>query len=174
MSTLKSVRRATASEAEQVSALLQACGRDIEQRLGLRNWAVAYPLELIQAQAAAGFVWVLEENGELMATFTLDYDLPAEYQAQWFTQPQASAAYLHRLAVYPNIQGRGLGAHCLREVERVAREAGAPWLRFDAYSRNAGIQAFYRKQGFTPLRQFQMTLPALGQADTFTLYEKRT
>ena len=82
-------------------------------------------------------------------------------------------AGLHRLAVAPDIQGRGLGAYALREVERVAREAGAHWLRFDAYSRNAGIQTFYRKQGFARLREFQMTLPSLGHPDTFTLYEKK-
>ena len=173
MPTVNAVRQAQPSEATRVSELLQKCGRDIEQRLGLRNWAVPYPLELIQQQAEGGFVWVLEEDGQFIGTFTLDFDLPEEYAANWFTEPQVSAAYLHRLAVDPDIQGRGLGAHCLREVERVARQSGAAWLRFDAYSRNPGIQTFYRKQGFTPLREFEMTLPALEHPDTFTLFEKK-
>lgn len=171
--SLNAVRRAAPAEASRVSQLLQACGKDIQNRLGLNNWAVPYPLELVQAQAEAGFVWVLEEEGQFLGTFTLDFTLPDEYQPDWFTEPHAPAAYLHRLAVAPDIQGRGLGGYALREVERVAREAGAHWLRFDAYSRNAGIQTFYRKQGFARLREFQMTLPSLGHPDTFTLYEKK-
>lgn len=165
------MRRAQPAEARAVSELLQRCGQDIQERLGLLNWSVPYPLDLIQQQAGQGFVWVLQEEGQCIGTFTLDFVLPDEYQAAWFHEPAAKAAYLHRLAVDPRIQGRGLGAHCLREVERVAREAGAQWLRFDAYSRNTGIQTFYQKQGYTRLRHFQMAFPAIG-TDTFTLYEK--
>lgn len=166
------LRRAQRHEARQVSALLQACGRDLQERLGLLNWSVPYPLPLIERQAQAGEVWVLEEGSEFIGTLTLDFALPGEYQAGWFSDPHASAAYLHRLAVSPASQGRGLGQHCLKEAERLTREAGAEWLRFDAYRRNSGIQAFYQGQGFTPLREFQMTFPAIG-TDTFTLYEKK-
>lgn len=35
------------------------------------------------------------------------------------------------------------------------------------------ILASNEKQGFNRLRDFQMTLPSLGQPDTFTLYEKK-
>lgn len=166
------LRRAQPHEAGQVGGLLQACGRDLQERLGLLNWSVPYPLALIEQQARAGEVWVLEENGEFIGTLTLDFALPGEYQAGWFSDPHASAAYLHRLAVSPVMQGRGLGQHCLKEAERLTREAGAQWLRFDAYSRNPGIQAFYQGRGFTRLREFQMTFPAIG-TDTFTLYEKK-
>lgn len=169
---LPPMRRAVPGEETRVSELLQACGRDLAERLGLMNWSKPYPLEFIREEVGRGEVWVLEEQGQFIGTLTLDSSLPDEYQAEWFSEPDAESSYLHRLGIDPNIQGRGLGAHCLREAERITREKGLPWLRFDAYSRNPGIQAFYQKQGYTPLRQFQMTLPSIG-TDTFTLYEKR-
>ncbi|WP_353542795.1 GNAT family N-acetyltransferase [Deinococcus xinjiangensis] len=166
------MRRAQVAEAEAVSRLLRDAGRDLQMK-GYQNWALPYPLRAIREQAQQGLVWVLEERGEFLATLTLDYDLPAEYQAEWFSQPQASAAYLHRFAVTPSRQGSGLGRLGLREAERITRESGRAWLRFDCYSRNPDLPVFYQRQGCTALRQFEMVLPSLGQPEPFTLFEKQ-
>lgn len=165
------MRRALPVEADAVSHLLQAAGRGLVAQ-GFNNWSVPYPPELIREQAVQGLVWVLEKDSQFLATLTLDFDLPDEYQAQWFADPVASAAYLHRLAVHPSQQGTGLGGFCLLEAERLTMTSGRKWLRFDAYSRNVGIQAFYRKHGFLPLREFQMQIPTLPTPEAFTLFEK--
>lgn len=166
------MRQAKPAEAEAVSQLLQTAGQALVAQ-GFDNWSLPYPQELIREQAAQGFVWVLDQGGEFLATLTLDFTLPQEYQAEWFSEVAAPAAYLHRLAVHPSQQGTGLGGYCLREAERIGQESGREWLRFDAYSRNAGIQAFYRKHGCVALREFQMKLPTLPTPEAFTLFEKR-
>lgn len=166
------MRRAQTAEAETISRLLRDAGCDLQMK-GYQNWAVPYSLQQLRAQIKQGWVWVLENDGDFLATLTLDFELPAEYQAEWFSQPQARAAYLHRFAVTPRRQGSGLGSLCLREAEQIARDGGCEWLRFDCYSRNPDLPVFYQRQGYTALRQFEMVVPALGQPEPFTLFEKR-
>jgi putative N-acetyltransferase (TIGR04045 family) len=54
-------------------------------------------------------------------------------------------ARLGRMAVEPNLRGRGIGAHILEEAEREARAAGARRIRLHAQT---DAQSLYERGGF--------------------------
>jgi ribosomal-protein-alanine N-acetyltransferase len=57
-------------------------------------------------------------------------------------------AHLALLAVRPNQQQRGLGAHLMAWLEKPALVAGITRVRLEARADNANAIGFYRRQGF--------------------------
>jgi ribosomal protein S18 acetylase RimI-like enzyme len=55
--------------------------------------------------------------------------------------------YLARIEIHPDYQGRGIGAHFIRELTGEARQRGQH-LVLDVLTVNHRAQAFYRRHGF--------------------------
>jgi ribosomal protein S18 acetylase RimI-like enzyme len=60
-------------------------------------------------------------------------------------------AYVGDLAVTAGLRGEGIGKAMLAECERIAREAGARWLRINSLARNTQACGTYRSYGFDEL-----------------------
>lgn len=112
----------------------------------------------ILAAIRAGKTWVLAEDEEAAATITADWQgrpapgLPELWSAAERARP---AVYAHRMAVRrdPRHQGHGLGGQLLDVLGRMAYTAyGAEWIRFDAWSANHDLHAYYKGAGFDLVR----------------------
>ncbi|HKG95779.1 MAG TPA: GNAT family N-acetyltransferase [Gemmatimonadaceae bacterium] len=139
--------------AEEVHALLAACGRHMAEARGFRNWEVPYPLERLRRDAAERELYGVrrEPGGGLLATYTLALEPAVPYAPGfWGDGPVARALYLNRLAVHPDAQGDGLGGWCMRRVEERARELGCEAVRFDVLAANAALRTFYERLGYSP------------------------
>lgn len=67
----------------------------------------------------------------------------------------AAAVELFRIAVAPAVQGRGLGAHLLAELERRAAVAGYEWaVLTTAAHQRAGVE-LYRSRGYEAVGRMQ-------------------
>jgi tRNA (cmo5U34)-methyltransferase len=139
-----------ASDAEAVHALLTECGTDMDERLGLRHWLPAYPLELVRAQVESGDVYEVLAGGgtSLVATFTIRDEPPAYYRGVPWSPEGEPAVYVARLAVRPSEQGGGLGSWCMAWIEAEAVAQGARAVRLDAFAGHSLLLRFYRKLGY--------------------------
>lgn len=76
-----------------------------------------------------------------------------------------SSYYLSNIAVFPPHQGKGFGQMLLQEVEKEAAQLGDSSVILDVEKDNVRALTFYRKNGYTPLREFpsfvRMAKPAL-------------
>ncbi|HEX9103181.1 MAG TPA: GNAT family N-acetyltransferase [Polyangia bacterium] len=153
-------RRLGPDEVARAQAILVAAGRALAAA-GFPNWERPYPLWRLRAEAVSRQIWIVEERGRAVGTYTITTRPPHRYPAEQFARG-VRALYLNRLAVVPERWGGGLGAALMQRVEAHARQAGARAVRFDAFRDNAPLRAFYRRLGYVERGPFQVgTIPVV-------------
>ena len=135
-------------QVEALHAVLVAAGLDMEARLGLSHWVPPFPVDRLAEQARHGGVYGVYDGDVLVATFTVSKDALSEYPDVAFAPDGEPPLHLHRIAVHPEYQGRGVGSWCMAQIENLARESGCRSVRFDAFSRNLGLLDYYRDLGY--------------------------
>ncbi|MCA1663758.1 MAG: GNAT family N-acetyltransferase, partial [Myxococcales bacterium] len=139
-------RRLRAAEVDRAHAILVAASHALAAA-GFPNWDPPYPLWRMRKEALSREVWLVEERGRAVGTYTVTTRPPHRYPATRFARGVRSL-YLNRLAVVPARWGGGLGAALMAEIEQRARVVGARAVRFDAFLDNAPLRAFYRRLGY--------------------------
>ncbi|SDR47668.1 Acetyltransferase (GNAT) family protein [Burkholderia orbicola] len=97
----------------------------------------------VRNHVAEKAVYVVEQDGTLVGTFSLDFDEDTHWG------PQAPiAGYVHGLCVRQGFNGFGLGGFmldwCAHEVSRLNRRL----LRLDCGAENTKLSAYYESLGF--------------------------
>ena len=134
--------------------ILIACGLDLKERFGLSHWMPpSYSLESMLKDAAKLEVYALTISEDQVGTFMLETtsSVPLSYSKygniHWRVK-DASAVYVHKLAVLPAWQGQGLGTWCLRTIERLAAQRNCSAVRLDAVKTHPQLLSFYTSQGY--------------------------
>jgi GNAT superfamily N-acetyltransferase len=148
---------------EELHAILEACGLDMQARLGLAHWVPAYPLELMQQDAESSSVYAVRQGQRAIATFTIHSQAPGYYDLSIWQQPEAKALYVHRLAVLPAHQGQGIGRWCMDQVIQLARIGEYRAVRLDAYDKHLALHAFYRHLGYQERGAFRLVTQRYGE-----------
>ncbi len=111
----------------------------------------AYPTAATAGAAlAAGDLFVLEEDGEVVASARINRQQVNVYaQVIWrFPAADDEVMVLHTLTVDPRKSGRGYGRQFLEFYEAYALAHGCPVLRIDTNAKNAAARAMYAKHGY--------------------------
>jgi len=148
---MRTFERARPGDGEAVERLFEAAKR--AGRLnGTTDWDDTYPnREFIDGDIARGELWVLREDGELLASISLmREDFEDELDAGW---TDVNSCILARLCVDPALQGRGVGAEMMRLVTEEAARQGYRATRHLASVKNPTALRLYRKLGYRELRQ---------------------
>jgi GNAT superfamily N-acetyltransferase len=126
-----------------VSAMLAA---------GKHQWDRTYPAtEHILADIAARVAYVMEDGGGLLAYCAIDFRGEPAYpriEGEWLTPADEPYVVVHRLAVDPALQGRGVGSQVLRAVERLAAGQGVGSFKVDTNYDNYVMLHLMEKLGF--------------------------
>ena len=104
----------------------------------------------IQYPGAQGRLGTL--NDQAVAAILL---VPGDPQF-WPDDPPGEALYLHKLAVHPGRQGRGLSTPMIRAAVQATRAAERPWLRLDTDAERPKLRSLYERQGFLLVREGHM------------------
>jgi len=98
---------------------------------GNLQWDDGYPnAEVFADDIAQGQLWVAEMDGRVAGVVALTTDQSPEYaQAGW--DIEEPAIVVHRLAVDPGFQGRGVAIALMQQAEVVADELGIVRVRVD-------------------------------------------
>lgn len=139
----------TPEEAAACYDILRSYGESVGDTLGVVSWAHPRQAALVQADAAAGRLYVVRQKGTLAATFAILGEAAPRFSGVRWAEVGARAAYLHRLAVVDAFRGAGLGKWCMVEGERIATEGGYDYLRLDALPTEVRAMTFYRRLGYT-------------------------
>jgi GNAT superfamily N-acetyltransferase len=138
---------ATAGDAAAVAALRNAVAAELTARHGIGHWSSASSEKGVRSDMRRASVYLLHEQGAVIATLQLATKKPWAIDRRYFT-PVTRPLYLLAMAVDPARQRTGIGRRCIDEAVTCCRAWPADALRLDAYDADAGAGEFYRKCGF--------------------------
>ena len=139
-------RCARMGDLPQLKELFQAVIVQMEQER-ISIWDEVYPVVCFPGDIQNRRLYVLTEGECILAAFAL-CPWSAEYSRLGWTEPEAEACVLERLAVRADRRGEGLGAAALQYAADAAEAEGARYLRLLVVDFNRPAAALYRKCGF--------------------------
>lgn len=115
--------------------------------VGNDQWGPHYPVaDDFLRDVAQGALFV-DEDGALRGVVALDQNEPAGYRGLPWLFPGPVLA-VHRLAVLPGFQRRGVADGLLAFAEDLARKRGLAGLRSDTAEVNPAMNALFAKRGW--------------------------
>lgn len=144
------VRPAEEGDLDEIWALVERAVADMNRR-GNPQWRPGYPARSHYAGALAegGLYAAEDESGRILGCAVFNTEEEPAYAAIPWSVP-GPAMVIHKLAVDPAVQRRGVASALFARCEELARQQGIASLRIDTYSLNDRMQALIRRQGFTP------------------------
>lgn len=119
---------------------------------GIYQWNDNYPsYEVFEKDIELDQLWVLKEGEAIIGSIVISDIMDEEYKAiEWLT-PNTKNVYIHRLAVHPDYQGKGLAQKLMSFAESYAKENDFVSVRLDTFSVNKRNNVFYQKRGYKKL-----------------------
>ncbi|MNC04374.1 Acetyltransferase YpeA [compost metagenome] len=162
------IRKARTEDMEEIMKLIARCVQ-VMQAGGSDQWDDSYPnREIIQKDIEQGTLYTYIDNGAVAGILVLDEHPNELYREIQWRQEQGKALIMHRLAVHPEAQGKGIARKLTAYAEQYAQEAGYSSIRLDTYSKNTPALALYPKLGYE--RRGEIFFPQ--RTASFPVFEK--
>jgi GNAT superfamily N-acetyltransferase len=143
------VRPARADELDTVAELWDEASRWLGER-GIDQWQYPPHRATIAHGIAAGECWLVEEDGRVVGTITVDECADEEF---WRPEDEPEdALYLHRMVTIREVAGREIGSALLDWASRRAKSLGKRWVRLDAWRDNPQLHRYYADRAFEHVR----------------------
>ena len=163
------VRIAIAEDIPQIMQLINAVV-PLMIATGNFQWDSNYPdAKVFAKDISLNQLWVAEDNNNIAGVAAITTEQDAEYaDVGW--DINELAVVVHRLAVNPKYQGRGVAAQLMLQAEVVAAGMGTSILRIDTNKANKATQRLFPKLGYVFSGEIGLAFrPGLR----FLCYEKR-
>jgi ribosomal protein S18 acetylase RimI-like enzyme len=133
---------------KEVMSLFRSVTQDL-QRQGIRQWDWFYPNGIvIGSDLRNKSLYGLIIDDHVVAAVVLDTKQSSKYAALKWGDKQEKPACIHRLAVRPEYQGKGLGKQLLQFAEDLARQQGRTSIRLDVFTGNPSAVSMYSRAGY--------------------------
>lgn len=145
------IRHAKISEIADILTITKACAEHMIHN-GIQQWNENYPTqEAFENDIRKKELYVKENDGDIIGTIVISTFMDAEYKPiEWLTRNENNI-YIHRLAVHPEKQGKGIARELMDFAEQYARKNGFVSIRLDTFSQNKRNQKFYEARGYRRL-----------------------
>jgi ribosomal protein S18 acetylase RimI-like enzyme len=145
------IEKANLSDLDTLYALTCKCGAHMREQ-GIFQWDSNYPSRtVLKNDIDSGELWILRGQEIIKGMIVLTEAMDEEYrEVQWLT-PNEDNLYVHRLAVLPELQGKGIGRSLMDFAERRAITLNYSSIRLDTFSKNPRNQRFYEQRDYTRL-----------------------
>ncbi len=146
------IRKATLAD---VAAIVQTYTQLLEHEQAngsTSNWQQdIYPTAQSAEQAINnGEMYVLEQNGQIVASVVLNNRQAPEYQQMpWlYAAEDNQVLVIHTLCIPPAQSGQGLATQMLEFAKNMAQNNNCQVIRLDTYAHNEPAKSLYQKHGF--------------------------
>jgi ribosomal protein S18 acetylase RimI-like enzyme len=157
---------------EDVAAVMGLVHRvvPVMRAQGNLQWDATYPNAAVFARDVdERQLWVAVVDGQMAGVAAITTDQEPEYAEVGWDLSEL-AVVVHRLAVDPAFQGRGVAKALMLQAETVARSRGITVLRVDTNTQNEATQRLFPKLGYERAGEIGLGFrPGLR----FCCYEKR-
>ena len=146
-----SIRKALFSDLDKMYELTCSCANDLKDQ-GIFQWSEDYPSKaILERDIELGQIWVLEDEQTIKGIVVLTAIVDAAYTEVEWLSPNENNLYVHRLAVHPEFQGKGLARELMDFSEQYAIDNQYISIRLDTFSQNLRNQKFYENRKYTKL-----------------------
>tara|TARA_Y100000385_G_scaffold238504_1_gene253521 strand:- start:14266 stop:14763 length:498 start_codon:yes stop_codon:yes gene_type:complete len=144
------IRKATVLDLNSIMQITKSCAKHmINQQIF--QWNEHYPnRNAFENDVRRGELYLFEKNEIIMGSIVMTTIKDEEYvPIKWLTKDKN--IYIHRLAVHPKFQGKGIAQQMMTFAENYAKTNGYFSVRLDTFSQNKRNQKFYEIRGYKRL-----------------------
>lgn len=146
------IRKATPEDIDAVALIFEHIIKEEEEHKCTVGWKRGiYPTrDTVVAALENDDLFVMEEDGEVVAAMRLNRDQVPEYKnCQWeYPGEDDQVMVMHTLVVEPSAKKHGYGRMMVEFYEEYAGENHCPYLRIDTNAVNSRARALYKKCGY--------------------------
>jgi GNAT superfamily N-acetyltransferase len=146
------LREATERDVPDIAELRSAVAETLTKRFGVGHWSGIATERGVRFDMRNSKVFVAHHKGRLLATLRLTTKKPWAIDRTYFSA-SVRPLYLLSMAVAPDLQRRGIGQRCMKQIREICLRWPADAIRLDAYDAPAGAGSFYAKCGFQNVGQ---------------------
>lgn len=162
------IRRAHSGELQEIMNLISKCVQ-VMQAGGSDQWDEGYPnREVISEDIRNGTLFICTDQGAIAGILVLDEKQTEQYQDIEWIETHGPHLIMHRLAVHPEIQGKGIARRLIAFAEEFARSGGYRSIRLDTYAKNDRALRLYPSLGYS--HRGEISFPSRTAA--FPVFEK--
>lgn len=137
-------------ELDAILELTRSCGKHMREN-GIDQWDENYPDRgSLERDIANKTLFAYRKGGDILGIVVLNETQDPEYaEMNWSTSEFNRNLVVHRLAVSPDQQGKGIARKIMDFAEEWALENNFDAIRLDTFSQNPRNQRFYKKRGYS-------------------------
>ncbi len=145
------IRKALISDLETVKSLTEACAKKMIND-GIFQWNDHYPSkEIFKKDIEEESLYVWDDKNQIKGCIMFSPEKDEVYNStKWLTQDDKNI-YVHRLAVHPKFQKKGIGNKLMNFAESIAKKLNFISIRLDTFSQNKSNNKFYESRGYQKL-----------------------
>ena len=147
------IRAGNISDIDSILNIIKSCAAHMIQN-GIYQWNEHYPDKSSFINDAENMeLYVYIENEKVIACISLCKKMDEVYfPVSWITR-NYNNLYIHRLAVHPDFQKKGVGKVLMDFAEKYARKKECKSIRLDTFSVNKRNLKFYESRGYQRLER---------------------
>ena len=145
------IELAEINDINDIMKMIHDCANDLIGK-NIFQWNEKYPSrDIFLSDIEKKNLFILKNNSGIIGCIALSHEKDIEYtDVKWLTKDDKNL-YLHRLAVDPKFQKKGIGKLLMDFAEDYARDNKFKSVRLDTFSKNERNNRFYKSRKYTKL-----------------------
>ena len=145
------IELAEINDIKDIMKMIHNCANDLISK-NILQWNEKYPnRDIFLSDIEKKNLFILKNNSGIIGCIALSHEKDIEYtDVKWLTKDDKNL-YLHRLAVDPKFQKKGIGKLLMDFAEDYARNNKFISVRLDTFSKNERNNRFYKSRKYTKL-----------------------
>ncbi len=139
-------RKAVMRDLPQLKDMYKRIVKDMKEQ-NIQIWDDIYPCEFFEDDIKNNQLYILLNNGEIVAAFVLSNTNLGETAVKW-NDNHAKAVYIDRLGVNVKYSKKGIGSLMLDKAKEIAKTLDAVYLRLFVVDINIPAIQLYTKKEF--------------------------
>jgi ribosomal protein S18 acetylase RimI-like enzyme len=162
------IRKAINTDIESIIEITKACAKHMIDN-NIFQWNTFYPNKnVFENDVKRNELYVITINKNIVGCIVISTFMDKEYIPVTWHSKTNNSIYIHRLAVHPNHQGKGLAQKLMDFAENFAISNNYNSVRLDTFSKNSRNQKFYELRGYNRLENIYFPKQS---KDPFYCYE---
>ena len=145
------IELATQNELDRVKEIAEACAKNMIEN-NIFQWNDKYPSrEIFKDDIKNKSLYVSKIDQEVVGCIMLSSFKDYVYKSVNWITPDEYNLYIHRLAVHPIFQKKGIARKMMDFAEDFAKSNNYISVRLDTFSQNPRNNKFYKSRGYNKL-----------------------